>query len=101
MNHVEGDRGCPPDDLACLKSTEYQTVPLPPPGVQLWNGYSVDIAGNDLIYQILLRYADSSGRKPKLFIEPTGEWWQTYLHPVYGGKAFDKFDHLALGNEFG
>jgi hypothetical protein len=76
-------------------------VPLPPPGVQLWNGYSVDIAGNDLIYQILLRYADSSGRKPKLFIEPTGEWWQTYLHPVYGGKAFDKFDHLALGNEFG
>lgn len=101
MNHVEGDRACPSDDLACLKSTEYQTVPLPPPGVPLWNGYSVDIAGNDLIYQILLRYADSADRKPKLFIEPAGEWWQTYAHPLFGGKAFDKFDYLALGNEFG
>jgi hypothetical protein len=101
MNHVEGDKTCLPDETACLKSIEYQTVPLPPRGIPLWNAYSVDIAGNDLIYSILLKYTDSFGQKPKLFIEPTGEWWQTYLHPVFGGKAFDKFNYLALGNEFG
>jgi hypothetical protein len=101
MNHVEGDAACPGGDPACLASVEYQTVPLPPPGVPLWNAYSVDIAGNDLIYRILLNYTDSESRKPKLFIEPAGEWWQTYLHPVFGGKAFDKFNYLALGNEFG
>ena len=101
MNHVEGDTTCREGDAACLASVQYQTVPLPPPGVQLWNAYSVDIAGNDLIYKILLNYSDSAGRKPKLFIEPAGEWWQTYPDPVHGGKAFDKFNYLALGNEFG
>ena len=101
MNHVEGDTTCLPDETTCLKSIEYQTIPLPPRGIPLWNGYSVDIAGNDLIYSILLKYTDSFGHKPKLFIEPAGEWWQTYLHPVFGGKAFDKFNYLALGNEFG
>lgn len=101
MNHVEGDNPCPAGDPVCLASVEYQTAQLPPPGVVAKPSYALDIAGNDLIYSILLNYADSAGQKPKLFIEPVGEWWQTYLHPVFGGKAFDKFNYLALGNEFG
>ncbi len=101
MNHVEGDNPCPMGDAACLASIEYQTALLPPPGVVAKPSYALDVAGNDLIYRILLNYTDSGSQKPKLFIEPTGEWWQTYLHPVFGGKAFDKFNYLALGNEFG
>ena len=101
MNHVEGDRTCPEGDALCLASVEYQTAKLPPPGMVAKPSYALDVAGNDLIYRILLNYSDSAGQKPKLFIEPTGEWWQTYAHPFYGGKAFDKYNYLALGNEFG
>lgn len=103
MNHVEGDRACPDPayDPQCYTSDSYQTVPLPPPGKKAEPSYSVDVAGNDLIYQILLNHSDTFGQKPKLFIEPAGEWWQTYADPVYGGKAFDRYDYLALGNEFG
>ncbi|HDH04093.1 MAG TPA: hypothetical protein ENH01_00040 [Nitrospirae bacterium] len=101
MNHVEGDIGFSEGDPDCLTSTIYQTLPLPGAGSKADPSYSLDIAGNDLIYEILLNYADSRGQKPKLFIEPAGEWWQTYADPMYGGKAFDKYNYLALGNEFG
>ena len=101
MNHVEGDGTCRTGDTTCLASTVYQTLPLPPPGIRARPAYSLDITGNDLIYEILLDYTDTFGRPPKLFIEPAGEWWQTYSAPGYGGKAFDRFDYPALGNEFG
>lgn len=101
MNHVEGDRACRPKDVACLTSLAYQTAVLPPPGVGASASYSLDIAGNDLIYDILTNYHDSPGRGPKLFIEPAGEWWETYSDPYFGGKAFNRHDYLALGNEFG
>jgi hypothetical protein len=101
MNHIEGDMACSEGDNLCLTATLYQTLPLPPPGITANPSYSLDIAGNDLIYEMLLTYTDSYGEKPKLFIEPAGEWWQTYLDPVFGGKAFDTYDYLSLGNEFG
>jgi len=101
MNHVEGDTPCNEGDYACLSATVYQTHPLPLSGISATPSYSLDIVGNDLIYEILQKYTDSLGQKPKLFIEPAGEWWQTYNDPIYGGRAFDRFNHPALGNEFG
>ncbi len=101
MNHVEGDGTCREGDTFCLMSLRYQRAALPMPGIVARQSYSLDKAGNDLIYTILRSYRDSNGDSPKLFIEPTGEWWQTYADPVYGGGFFDKYDFLAEKNEFG
>jgi len=102
MTHVEGDRGYREGDPRCPSDLYYQTAPLPPPGQPpRRNSFAVDVAGTELLHEILQRYTDSFGGKPKLFIEPAGEFWQTEADPVYGGKLFRKYDWLALGYEFG
>lgn len=101
MTHVEGDRAAP-EGSPCTDDLYYQTAPLPPPGQPpQGNSFAVDVAGTELLHEILQEYTDSFGEKPKLFIEPAGEFWQTEADPVYGGKLFHKYDWLALGYEFG
>lgn len=102
MTHVEGDRADPPGSPMCANDLHYQTDPLPPPGVPpRGNSFAIDIAGTELLHEILQKYTDSEGNKPKLFIEPAGEFWQTEADPRYGNKLFRKYDYLALGYEFG
>jgi hypothetical protein len=100
MTHVEGDVVLPPGDAACDESL-YQTLALPPSGQASPPSYSLDVAGTELLRQILGSYADSTGAEPKLFIEPVGEFWQTEADPAYGGKSFAAYDYLSLGYEFG
>lgn len=102
MTHVEGDRGEPEGSPACASDLRYQTDPLPPRGVPpRGNSFAVDIVGTELLHEILQKYTDSEGKKPKLFIEPAGEFWQTEADPRFGNKLFQKYDYLALGYEFG
>ena len=102
MTHVEGDRGEPEGSPTCPSDLRYQTDPLPPRGQPpRGNSFAVDIAGTELLHEILQEYKDSDGNKPKLFIEPAGEFWQTEADPRYGNKLFQKYDYLALGYEFG
>jgi hypothetical protein len=61
----------------------------------------VDILGTELLREIFQNYHDSYGAEPKLFVEPTGEFWQTEAHPTYGAKLFQTYDYQALGYEFG
>ncbi len=101
MTHVEGDRAAP-EGSPCTDELFYQTAPLPPPGrLPQRNSFALDVAGTELLHEILQRYTDSFGGKPRLFIEPAGEFWQTEADPVYGGKLFRKYDWLELGYEFG
>ena len=58
-------------------------------------GYRGEIV---LVFQ---NYHDSYGNEPKLFIEPTEEFWQTEASPVYGNRLFTTYDCQALGYEFG
>jgi hypothetical protein len=60
----------------------------------------VDILGTELLREVLQNYSDSYGAEPKLFIEPTGEFWQTEADPTYGGRLLGKYDYQALGYEF-
>jgi len=101
MTHVEGDRAAP-EGSPCTEDLYYQTAPLPPPGQPpRGNSFAIDVAGTELLHEILQRYTDYFGEKPKLFIEPAGEFWQTEADPAYGGKLFRKYDWLELGYEFG
>ncbi len=101
MTHVEGDRGEPVGSRICPTATVYQTLPLPPPGQTSTESFAVDIAGTELLREILQNNHDSYGSEPKLFIDPAGEFWQTEADPTYGGKLFQKYDYQALGYEFG
>lgn len=101
MTHVEGDRAAP-EGSPCTDDLYYQTAPLPLPGQPpRRNSFAIDVAGTELLHEILQKYVDSFGERPKLFIEPAGEFWQTEADPVYGGKLFRKYNWLALGHEFG
>lgn len=102
MNHVEGDFGELETSTTCPTSLFYQTLAAPPLGQPVPGPlFAVDIAGTDLLREILANYHDSSGGEAKLFIEPAGEFWQTEAHPTYGNKLFQKYDYQALGYEFG
>lgn len=102
MTHVEGDKPEPNGSPTCVNDLHYQMDPLPLLGqLPRGNSFAVDIAGKELIHEISQRYTDSEGKKPKLFIEPAGEFWQTEADPRYGNKLFQKYDYLALGYEFG
>ncbi len=102
MTHVEGDRPEPEGSPTCVSDLRYQTDPLPPRGQPpRGNSFAIDIAGTELLHEILQKYTDSEGKKPKLFIEPAGEFWQTEADPRFGNQLFRKYDYLALGYEFG
>jgi len=102
MTHVEGDWGAPEGDPDCLTAVYYQELGPPPPGEPPPGPtFAVDILGTELLREIFQDYHDSSGAEPKLFIEPTGEFWQTEADPTYGGKLFRSCDYQALGYEFG
>jgi hypothetical protein len=100
-NHVEGDYSMQPGDPACM-ALVYQTATLPPPGPGFPGpSFALDIAGTALIRQVLDGYSDAGGRTPRVFICPAGEFWQTEADPAYGGRLFETYDYLALGDEFG
>lgn len=101
MTHVEGDNGEPEGSPTCPTDVDYQTRPLPPSGQTSPPSFAVDIAGTELLREVLQNYHDSYAGEPKLFIEPAGEFWQTEADPTYGGKLFSKYDYQALGYEFG
>ena len=102
MTHVEGDRADLEGSPTCPRDLSYQVIPLPPRGqLPPRNSFAVDIAGTELLHEILQRYADSGGKTPKLFIEPAGEFWQTEADRGYGNKLFQKYDYLTLEYEFG
>lgn len=102
MNHVEGDWMRPEFDSECVEDLYYQTEELPPPVQKpTRNSFELDVVGAEFLHEFLQSYTDSSGQTPKLFIEPTGEVWQTEADPVYGARFFRKHDYLASGYEFG
>jgi hypothetical protein len=102
MSHIEGDFGFPEAHPDCLQ-TFYQSLPLAPPGTPPPPGptFAVDIAGTELLHEIAQNYRDAYGGKPKWFLEPTGEFWQTEADVTYGNKLFARYDYLAAGYEFG
>jgi hypothetical protein len=102
MSHVEGGWGEPEGSPTCPTNVYYQSLPPPPPG-QPPPGptFAIDILGTELLREIFQSYHDSYSGEPKLFIEPTGEFWQTEADPIYGGKLFQTYDYQALGYEFG
>ena len=100
-NHVEGDFGMQPGNLACA-ALIYQTATLPPPGQpNPGPSFDLDIVGTELIRNVLDSYTDTVSQTPKVFICPAGEFWQTEADPVYGGRLFDTHNYLARGDEFG
>jgi len=102
MTHAEGDFGELEGSPTCPAALVYQTLAAPPVGQPLPGPlFAVDIAGTDLLREILANYHDSLGGEAKLFIEPAGEFWQTEAHATYGGKLFQTYDYQALGYELG
>jgi len=100
-NHVEGDYGFREGDPLCA-ALIYQKAKLPPPGPDFPGpSYALDIAGTARIRRVLDAYTDRVGRQPRVFICPAGEFWQTEADPVYGGRLFETYNYLALGEEFG
>jgi hypothetical protein len=95
MTHIEGDKPEPEGSPTCASDLRYQTEPLPPQGVPpRGNSFAIDVAGTELLHEILHKYADSEGQKPKLFIEPAGEFWQTEADPHFGNKLFRTHVHF-------
>ena len=52
------------------------------------------------MHEYLESFTNSLGKPARLFIEPTGEFWQTEGDSYYGGRFFRKHDYLAAGCEF-
>ena len=101
MAHVEGDEVEQEGSPTCGDLT-YQEGGLPKSGeCPSYATYEADIAGTELLHEILQTHTDSLGKTPRLFIEPVANFWHTEADPKYGGRFFRKYDYLALGAEFG
>ncbi len=65
MTHVEGDRPEHESSPTCVSDLRYQTDPLPLPGVPpRGTSFAIDIAGTELLHEILQKYADLDGKRP-------------------------------------
>jgi len=102
MTHVEGDAPDREGSTTYMENLSYQVGELPPVGQkQQFPTFELDLIGTEFLHEFLESYTDSLGKPARLFIEPTGEFWQTEADSYYGGKLFRKYDYLAAGCEFG
>ena len=90
--HIEGEnQSCHETEPCCLGATDYQ----------LGDFVKKDVVGLEALQFLAFWYTDSFGNNPKMHISPAGEFFETEIDEDYGGKAFRRFNWLALGHEIG